>query len=126
MSAANAANLISFLWSKMDKVEATDSDLEFIGDASDQAATLARSLSETVDGVGCLIAGDRDATSLKVGALQSDDLPQMLLLIAENLRTIASLSEVGGEASFLLQQRMKANAAFGRMYAAKDYSREKV
>ena len=127
---ADAAGVLSFLFDKLDKTAVTDEELLFLSSAADEASAMARSLSDTVAGIGCLIAHDRngDVGTAKNGALQGDDLPAFLFNISDALKTISELSFIGSEASFHQHERLTANAnnKSRRPRSAKDSSQGRV
>jgi hypothetical protein len=106
---ANAAGIISLLWEKLDKDAATDGDLDFLSDASEESAYMAICLKETVSGIGCLVLSDQQP-GLKSGALQGPALASLMFTISGALDTISELSRVGHEASYLLRERLAAKA----------------
>jgi hypothetical protein len=123
MSTANTAGLLQFLWGTIDRIKASDEELAFLSEAATEASNMARSLSDTVSGVGCLIAEDQHE-GMKSGALQDGAIPGFLFGISDQLNTIAEMAFIGNEAGFLLSKRRaaKAKAASRRVRSAEDSS----
>jgi len=123
----NAAGVLGLLWDRLDKKAAPDEVLDFLSSAADEASGMARSLSDTVEGIACLISQDQgdDVGVSKCGSLQGTDLPILLFNISDSLKTIAELAFIGSEASFHLQERQaaKANGKSRRTRPAEDSSK---
>lgn len=101
---ADTSGVLSFLWDKLDKKVATDEELDFITQAAEESQCMARTLSDTVSAVGCIIA-EAQAAGREKGPLQHRELPSFLFSISDSLKTIAELSFIAREASFHLRER---------------------
>ena len=77
-------------------------ELRWLSDGALQQATeQARRLSETIDGVGCLVSADGDSEGRRAGNFQHhSDVPDLLLTIASHLDLIAGLTEIASAAEF--------------------------
>lgn len=107
--AMDSAELINFLWQRLDDDKASDADLEWLSGATDNASLMAQNLGETLSGIGCLIGEDcfngREGRAHS-GALQGEDMPSLLFTAADALRTISAMTFVGSEAEFKLRDRL--------------------
>ncbi|WP_322095151.1 hypothetical protein [Paraburkholderia bannensis] len=102
------ATLLSFLWDNFSPEHLSEADLQFLSLASEEASSLSQWLARHVVGVGCLIDTDRQEVTpfVRSGALQDDDQPALLNFIATQIETIGEIARIGGEASFMLRNRL--------------------
>ncbi|WP_143328272.1 hypothetical protein [Caballeronia pedi] len=104
----SAAGLLAFFAERFDMAHASDSELQFIADCSCVAVDAASSLAVTTSAIGCLIANDRnlDLKGARSGALQGDDQPLHLHLLASEIELIGQIVETSSEAESVLRQRL--------------------
>ncbi|WP_240202032.1 hypothetical protein [Burkholderia sp. LMG 13014] len=100
---ADAAGLLAFFIGR--------TDLEFLSEASEQAAGDAATLSRVVSGIGCLISEEQMSAGTKSGALQDSDLPGLLWFVSSQIDTIGQMAYIGSEADYRLRMRAQEVAA---------------
>lgn len=105
---ADAAGIVGFLMDALEVKQLDESDLEFLLCATEQATTAARSLSEIVSGMGCLISADQTQSGTKAGSLWGNDVPTLLWYIASQVDMIGQLTYIGSEAEWELRRRAEA------------------
>lgn len=102
------STLLSFLWDNFDPQSLSVADLEFLSVASEEASTMCEWLAKHVNGVSCLIDTDRQEVTpfVRSGAMQDDEQPSLLNFVASQIEVIGELARIGGEASFMLRNRL--------------------
>jgi hypothetical protein len=102
--AANLRNVAWMLWERAAGNLGAD-DLEWCAGILDPAGRMTRNLVEVVEGIGCLVANDGQA-DIQTGCFQSaDDVPTLLFFVAESMRSIQTMIEIGDYATDRLINR---------------------
>lgn len=105
----DSAGLLEFLIGRIDLKQLDDEDLDFLSEASENAAGEAATLSRVVTGIACLISEEQMNTGMKSGALQDTDLPSLLWFISSQISAIGQMAFIGSEA--LYRQQVRAREA---------------
>lgn len=86
-------------------------DLERLAQGSDQAANMLLNLSQTIVGIGCLVATDMERRSkgiVPAGNFQGgQDLPDMLFSLSESIDAAVGLIQISEEAGYRLSEEYK-------------------
>jgi len=97
-------SVLDFFWNREDTW--ANDELEFLARSSECASHMAQNLADTVSNVGCVIASDYTPGSLRAGNFEmGDNVSSLLFVIADQIRTIGALTNIGSEAEFLLHKR---------------------
>jgi len=111
----DAIGLLDFFWNRFDANTAPDEDLEYLSGAADEAANAALQLSAHISGIGGLIDHDQNTENqMKCGELQDTDQAALLYRIADELKVIGHLANIGSEADCVLRARMAEKLAASR------------
>ncbi len=108
---ADCAGMLQFFIDHIDLKELGDDELEFLAGGSEEAANDAVRLSRIVSGIGCLISEEQMSDTLGSGALQGDDLPQLMWFVSNQIEAIGKMAWIGSEADYELRRRAQASAA---------------
>lgn len=88
-----AREILSDLWDRSSR-NLTKKELEWFASASQETEISLGALKDTLEGIGCLVASDKDT-----GNFQSQrDVSQLLFLIVQNLRAIEGLAYISDSA----------------------------
>lgn len=106
----SAAGIIDTLMESIDLKKLSDEQLESLCGSGDQSFALSN-LADVMDGLGCLISNDGNRGSNVAGNfLDSESVSQLLWVLADAVKTSASVCFVMSEASaFLNHRREMAN-----------------
>lgn len=91
------------LWSVADQRKLTDEVLNELR-RQDNVTMQLDCLSEVIDGIGCLVASDKDAGNFT----STEDLPTLMFSLSTTIKDISAMAWVGNEARSLLSARIEA------------------
>lgn len=101
----SASGIIDTLWESIDLKKLSDEQLESLCGSGDQSFALSN-LADVMEGLGCLISSDGNRGSNIAGNFQDgESLSQLLWVLADAVKTSASVCFVVSEASVLLNLR---------------------
>ncbi len=101
----SAAGIINTLWESIDPKELSDEHLESMCRSSGQSFELLN-LADVMEGLGCMISNDGNRGSNVAGNFQdSESVSQLLWVLADAVKTSASVCFVLSEARALRNQR---------------------
>jgi hypothetical protein len=67
---------------------------------------MAYNLADTVSNIGCLINADYTPEKMRAGNFEcSDNVSSLLFVIADQVRVISELAQIGADAAFQLQRK---------------------
>lgn len=98
------SGVLDFLWNRGQAWE--DDELKFLSASSECASHMAHNLADTVSNLGCVINADYQPGKMRAGNFEmGDNVASLMFVIADQVRVIAALSNIGSEAEYLLRQR---------------------
>jgi hypothetical protein len=98
------SSVLTFLWQR--GVQWDRDELEFLSRSTEYARHMAENLADTVSNVGCVIDADYKPGQTRSGNFElGDNVARLLFVVADQLRTISALTEIGDEAQFALHER---------------------
>jgi len=92
------------LWSVADPRKLTDEVLDQLQRQQVNVTMQLDCLSEVIDGIGCLVASDKDAGNFT----STEDLPGLMFSLSSTIKDISAMAWVGNEARSLLSARIEA------------------
>jgi hypothetical protein len=95
-------SVISFLYNRVQEDMDRD-ELKFLSEASGCASFMAYNLEKSVSNIGCLINDDYTPGSMRAGNFEiPDSVSSLLFVIADHLKVISELTQIGSDASATL------------------------
>jgi hypothetical protein len=102
------SSVLSFLFNRVRELEIDE--LEFLARSSESASHMAFALADTVSNVGCLISADGDPGPMRAGNFElPDNVSSLLFVIADQIRVISELAQIGDNASSMLRHRERGH-----------------
>ena len=80
-------------------------DLSQLSELSGHAATEALRLANVCEGIGCLVASDKDGGNAG-NFSDNDSAAELLWSMTHHLEAIAGMASVGSQAAFVLRERL--------------------
>jgi hypothetical protein len=98
------SSVLSFLNERVRDLDADE--LGFLSEATECASHMAYNLADTVSNVGCLINTDYTPGKMRAGNFEiGDNVSSLLFVIADQVRVISELAQIGADAAFQLQRK---------------------
>jgi hypothetical protein len=96
--------VISFLYNRLNDLDVEE--LRFLARCSEQASFMAGQLGDTVSGIGCLVDWDDQPGKMFSGNFRDGEaVSKLLFMIADHVRIIGEMANIGYDASFSLAQK---------------------
>ncbi|WNC88823.1 hypothetical protein RI103_14060 [Paraburkholderia sp. FT54] len=98
------STVLSFLFNRVRDFDADE--LRFLSGAADCASHMAYGLADTVSNIGCLINADFTPGRMRAGNFEiPDNVSSLLFVVADQVRVISELTQIGSDASSMLRHR---------------------
>jgi len=100
----SSSRVLEFFWNR--EQDWTNDELQFLAGATEYASHMADNLADTVSNVGCVIDADSTPGKMRAGNFEiGDNVSRLMFVIADQIRVIGALANIGGEAEFTLRSR---------------------
>lgn len=105
---ATSAGMLEFFHARFDMSLASDSELQFLANGSNEIINMASSLACVANGIASLICADQseDGKAQRSGALQEGDQITVLCSIAHQFLLIEQVACITSTANWCLQKRL--------------------
>jgi hypothetical protein len=106
-----AGNVLSFLYQRVDTFGKLEADeLEFLARSSESASHMAFALANTLSNIGCVIDADYTPGRTRAGNFEvPDNVSSLLFVVADQVRVISELAQIGDDAASTLLYRERGN-----------------
>ncbi|AMM13348.1 hypothetical protein AX768_03700 [Burkholderia sp. PAMC 28687] len=106
---SDTSNVLQFLWHRFDAKGASDEDLDFLSNASEEASTLANITADTVLAAAAAACEDKEA-GRDFSLVNGTSVHNYLCQVANTLAVIGQLATIAGGASYVLNERFAARS----------------
>ncbi|MFL9918822.1 hypothetical protein PQR75_26260 [Paraburkholderia fungorum] len=102
------SSVLSFLSERVRDLDVDE--LGFLSEATECASHMAYNLADTVSNVGCLINADYTPGEMRAGNFElGDNVSSLLFVIADQVRVISELAQIGSNAEFQLRSKERGH-----------------